>query len=592
MTQNNDEEIFFYRFHNELERIKDNWDLSTKSKALILWYARNILNFEDEEEIIENICDGPNDEGIDAILFDQAEKIVYFLSASISDKFENTKRNLPENDLKNTFEGFRLVTNGDYRGKVNPVLEDLAKEYDELINSGEFSEVQIIFLTERHPPASTKYVDNFNKEFPSVRVKFVDFENLRQLYEKFLSSTESPPEKVLLEVIGKTLTYDEEYKSAIFTISGKSLAQVFITYGTAIFQRNVRYFIPMKGKKAINSQIKDTASDPDKSRYFWYFNNGITIVCSKMDIPPNGKVVILRKMQIINGAQTTYSIYKAFMDNTLKESTRVLVKVIESTDDEFIDEVTLFTNSQNPINLRDLCSRDTIQTKIQKLIRNYGYFYERKRGEFNALYPTHEIKVNEFGNNWKRKVISNEKAAQAYLAFMLNKPSQAKAQKGKIFLKSEGGFYYDIFNDSLMPERILLAFKLLEYIEMKRKEYQETLSNAGEMSENERNNTYSYDYIIHSDLFILSLFNDFLRHKNHNFDVNDCVKLMDDIDTGVSEIQEIYSEIVDSVRDFILAKKNSDPDYYHAKFFKNESSMGQIRSYLKNEKGFNFISVD
>jgi hypothetical protein len=67
MTQNNDEEIFFYRFHKELERIKDNWDLSTPSKALILWYAHNILNFEDEEEIIENICDGSNDEGIDAI---------------------------------------------------------------------------------------------------------------------------------------------------------------------------------------------------------------------------------------------------------------------------------------------------------------------------------------------------------------------------------------------------------------------------------------------------------------------------------------------------------------------------------------------
>jgi hypothetical protein len=114
------------------------------------------------------------------------------------------------------------VTNGDYRGKVNPVLEDLAKEYDELLNTGEFSEVQIIFLTERHPPASTKYVDNFNKEFRSVRVKFVDFENLRQLYEKFLSSQAPPPERVLLEVIGRTLLNDEEPKSIILTIMVRS----------------------------------------------------------------------------------------------------------------------------------------------------------------------------------------------------------------------------------------------------------------------------------------------------------------------------------------------------------------------------------
>jgi hypothetical protein len=218
-------------------------------KALILWYAHNVLNFEDEEEVIENICDGSNDEGIDAILFDQTEKIVYFLSASISDKFENTKRNLPENDLKNTFEGFRLITIGDYRGKVNPVLEDLAKQYHELLNAGEFTQVKIIFLTERHRPVSTKYVDNFNKEFPNVKVNFIDFDSLKQSHEEFLSSQAPPPKKVLLEVIGEILTYDEEYKSVIFTISGKSLAQIFINYGITIFQRNVRYFIPTKGKK-------------------------------------------------------------------------------------------------------------------------------------------------------------------------------------------------------------------------------------------------------------------------------------------------------------------------------------------------------
>ena len=100
---------------------------------------------------------------------------------------------------------------------------------------------------------------------------------------------------------------------------------------------------------------------------------------------------------------------------------------------------------------------------------------ERKRGEFESLYPTIEAKRTFLGNDWKVKVFSNENAAQAFLAMFLDKPAQAKSEKGRIFSKDNTGFYYTIFKekDALLPEKLLVSWKLLKYIEAKKKYYKE-----------------------------------------------------------------------------------------------------------------------
>lgn len=500
-------------------------------------------------------------------------------------------KNMPETDLKITFSGFRLVTTGDYRGKVNSILEGLIKQYHELLNSGDSFTVKVVFVHETLPPVSRKYVENFNKEFPDVQVEFFSIDRLKQAYLEYLTYQDPAPDRVLLEIVGKIMRNDDKPKSVIFTISGKSLANVFLTQGTKIFQRNIRYLLAGKGKRAINSQIQATAADPEKSKRFWYFNNGITIICSHLEIPPNEQVVILNKMQIINGAQTTYSITNSYNANTLQDSTKVLVKVIESSDNDFIDEVTLYTNSQNPVNLRDLSSRDSIQTQIQKVFKSHGYFYERKRGEFSSLYPTEGIREKEFSADWKKKVMNNEKVAQAYLALFLNRPAEAKAQKSRIFLRSQGGFYNDIFNENLVEERMLLAYKLLEFIEEKTKEYSKEYYFASDLSNTEKDNIYSYDYLLHSNFFILNLFKDFLEHSDWTFDGSGCVKILEAINDGSLDMGDIYDRIIDPVKEFISERRRTDMTYYHTKFFKSETSIGLIRNYLNAQPDMDFIRL-
>ena len=64
----------------------------------------------------------------------------------------------------------------------------------------------------------------------------------------------------------------------------------------------------------------------------------------------------------------------------------LLVRVIESREHEFIDELTLYQNTSNPVNERDLKSNDPIQVRLKHQFEHKKIYYEIKRGqEFHKM---------------------------------------------------------------------------------------------------------------------------------------------------------------------------------------------------------------
>jgi hypothetical protein len=572
----------------DLDRTRETESLLDVSKAFAFWIGKNYLHLTDDDDTKERICDGSNDQGIDAIFFDEADRIVHIINVTTVTTFDNTGKYLPETDVKVVCEGFRLITKGDYRDKLNPKLEDLTKEYHEKINIGGWK-VRITLFHLCKGPAVRTYSDMLTKEFPDVDFSYVSFDGIQKSYQDYLSYQDPAPEKVLLHIIGGVLKKEDVVRSRVFTVSAKSLVEVFLTNRTSIFQRNIRYFLGDRSK-SINAEIEKTASDPELSKRFWYFNNGITIICDKVEIPPPEEVAILYRMQIINGAQTTYSLVEAYSSKALQEDARVLVKVIESKKSDFIDDVTLYTNNQNPVNLRDLASREKVQTSVQKSLRAYKHFYERKRGEFLALYPTEEIRQKEFGADWKHKIISNEKAAQSFMAFYLNLPAQAKSAKRRIFIRGETGFYDQIFRDDVLPEQFLASFKLLEFVERQSDGYSKQYDVADKLEEKDRNELYKYDFILHSDFFILNLLRDFLLRSGLEFDQEGCRSIANMADASERFLDKAYETINELIREFVEKRKTEDKTYYHTKFFKNEASLGLIRDYVSRKPEFEFVA--
>jgi len=65
------------------------------------------------------------------------------------------------------------------------------------------------------------------------------------------------------------------------------------------------------------------------------------------------------------------------------ENVHVLVRIYELAEEDldFVRDITYATNSQNPVDLRDLHSNDEIQRQLEIGMQDLGYTYKRQREE-------------------------------------------------------------------------------------------------------------------------------------------------------------------------------------------------------------------
>ena len=580
-------ENFYGRLVGALKRTKEDFELRNIHDALIVWYAQNRY-FIDPEDIKDRIVEDRHAEGIDAVLFDRSNNRFIFVQAKTVESYEQTKKHLGENELKKVTAGFRLLVSEKIEGIITPLLRNLIDEYKEYDNKGYF-DTEILILTLKKRPVSFKYLDRLKQDYDKLGYEVIDFDGLFGLYNKYLKTTPQPPDQITFEAKERLLLKPRPHKSVVFTCKGKKLAEIYMDNKDNILEQDVRLSLGTKSK-SINKQILETAKSAERSNLFWYFNNGVTIVCKEILESTVGNCVTLRKPQIINGAQTTDALSQAFQEGLLKDDVEVLIKAIESGDKSFIENVTLYTNSQNAIKLRDLCSNDEIQKEIQIIIRDsYGYFYERKRGEVEAREAINGKGGKKTRKFSKAKIISNENAAQAFLSFYLDKPAEAKITRWRIFMKETGGYYEDIFNpkDDILAEKLFFCWEILKSIQVKKKEYRKVYRNAYKSGPRRMREIYKEEFLLYADFFILNLLKDFIR--NDGFDIEnkkpDIEALILRFREDDNYLNEKYGIIKGALKAY-LSKKQKEPGFYHKKFFDSEKSIALIRADLNKQFGF------
>lgn len=142
-----------------------------------------------------------------------------------------------------------------------------------------------------------------------------------------------------------------------------------------LFESNVRHF---QGKVDVNNKIKNTLENIS-DRDFWWLNNGITIIAEE---PTQlSKKLTIENVQIVNGLQTSYSIYN--LEKVKDEDDRsVLVKVIISNNKEITDDIIEATNYQNAVPPGLLRATDEIQKEIELYFLQNGYYYDRRKNYY------------------------------------------------------------------------------------------------------------------------------------------------------------------------------------------------------------------
>lgn len=217
-----------------------------------------------------------------------------------------------------------------------------------------------------------------------------------------------------------------EYQTFLAYFPAPILARIYGEHGQRLLERNVRAFLQSKGK--INRGLQKTLKE--EPHRFLAYNNGLCCTAAEVRAP-NGAIEWVKDFQIVNGGQTTASIYHALKKEKVDVShVTVQVKLTVLKDptkvSEIVPLISRYANSQNKVNGADFAangrfhhfleqlSRAVFAPAASGLQRGTHWYYERARGSYaddKAQQGTQKSK-----KEWELKNPPKQKFAKTDLA--------------------------------------------------------------------------------------------------------------------------------------------------------------------------------
>ena len=213
-----------------------------------------------------------------------------------------------------------------------------------------------------------------------------------------------------------------------------------------LFDSNVRDFL---GESQVNEEITGSLSDetgPD----FWWLNNGVTILATNATVP--GKTIQLQEIQIVNGLQTTESIYRHFQSGSVVSSDRsLLVKIIVTSDPQARDAIIRATNNQNPVEIAALHATDKIQRDIEEILERNDWYYERRKNYYRNI------------GKQQVKLVTPLYVASSVVALIFKNPAKATRLRARFMRNPES--YDAVFSTKLPLETWPMLVEIYKQVE-------------------------------------------------------------------------------------------------------------------------------
>ena len=227
-------------------------------------------------------------------------------------------------------------------------------------------------------------------------------------------------------------TGDASLQSFLFVLPGGILADLYEKYGERLFEQNVRTFLQFRGK--VNKGIRNTIVQ--QPSMFFAYNNGLSATGEEVITDDNGtRIKKITNLQIVNGGQTTASIYTAWhKEHANLDGIFVQVKlsVVDSEKvNDIVPKISEYANTQNKVNAADFFSNHPFHLRIEEFSRRLWapaadgsprqthWFYERARGQYaNAQTKLSKAEASRFvALNPKDQMFTKTDLAKYYLTF-------------------------------------------------------------------------------------------------------------------------------------------------------------------------------
>lgn len=320
------------------------------------------------------------------------------------------------------------------------------------------SKIKLLLVTNKKLSERVKTLNSENIAGVRVDVGVWDVQRFHQLYESKLGREELEVE--ITEWLPNGLpvleapSESEQLSTYLAVVPGKLLADIFDKYGSRLLEGNVRSFLSARGN--VNKGIRATILG--KPELFLPFNNGITATATQVSVLSDGSrnITSIKDLQIVNGGQTTASLYnflkteKEKLQNLDHVSVQMKLIVVSPEESEkMVPDIARFANSQNKVSEADFFSNSPFHRRMEEISKRIfapakngsqfttHWFYERARGAYlnekmRQASPSLQAKFEQ--QNPRSQVIQKTDFAK-YINAWLCKPHVVSKGSQKNFLE-------------------------------------------------------------------------------------------------------------------------------------------------------------
>lgn len=354
---------------------------------------------------------------------------------------------------------------------VNDLLKTIKKIQNEVVR------FNIFILSDMHIPASPPSQMKINGITVTYFIRDIEY-----LYRIHTSGSGRDPVNIdFIQKFQKTVPCiflpekNKDYISYLAIMPAGMLADIYQDYGARLLEQNVRTFLQFRGN--INKGIRNTIIE--KPHMFLAYNNGISATAEDVVLTPDQKdIQLIEDFQIVNGGQTTASIFqtrKRFQNadiNSVYVQMKLTVISEKSKKSEIVSDISKYANTQNKVSEADLSSNDPFHIEMEQLSRKTWlrsdsgnnqsrWFYERARGQYNdELYNINSKAKQQrwLIENPKSQKFAKEDLAKFYMSWEMSPWWVVRGRQknfGQFMKIAEGLSVNDIFFEDIIAKAII-----------------------------------------------------------------------------------------------------------------------------------------
>lgn len=410
-------------------------DFSEEKYAFIQYVFSNIESIPMDSI---DICNEEFEElnaNLDAFYYDEDSQVYNLYLAIYNDQNDDnsflTKEQLQGyydkiiNFLKKTISGKYVdFDDSSFTYEIANEIHGLLKQIEIVVN----------IVSNYNIPQNYKKDDNDDIDGQSVSFRTYDLADLKNKFKQLtnVNSTLDCNENFHCELNALNLMSSVDFDVYLLGMKGTWLAELYKQDSVRLLEPNVRSYLKRTSK--VNAGILSTVKNNPEQ--FVSFNNGISAVATNLTFaktPNQNQLVKIQKIdnfQIVNGGQTTATLYECLKDKLSDNLNDVIVPVKLTVvknignADSFIRDISVYSNTQTAIKKSDPPSNLPYYIQIKKLSQqclstdgNVGYlcYFERTNGEYDT-----EFKRNNGSKKFSNTNPKNKKFDKIDLARAIN----------------------------------------------------------------------------------------------------------------------------------------------------------------------------